>query len=151
MKIAVVGGETSTLREQLMVRLSEGKEIRRVGIPSGENSAIEAERMYSSADIFLLVFSLDNPSSFSAIRDIIWPKISNSYRDVPVIVVGLDSGKFVSSAVTSKQINEFCKVCLAPYLKCNPEDQQQVDKVLETALLKAITFLDPAPIQRLDR
>ena len=96
---------------------------------------------YRDTDIFLLCFSVVEPSSFKNLQSRWLPEIQHHSSDALIILIGLkcDLRSDDKECVTKEQIEEYRKTCGAPaYVETSALKKINVEKAFETAITFSI-------------
>ena len=98
------------------------------------------ELSYEQANVFLLCFSLANPSSFQSIEDKWHREIKSNGANLPIILVGTKHDKLVESVSKESTVEDHKAVSLseklgyAKYLTCSAKEGTNVKKVFDSAI-----------------
>jgi len=101
---------------------------------------------YPGTDCFILCFALNNPESFTNVKEKWMPEIREHCPGVPVVLVGtkLDlrtetNAKECISTETGKQLAK--EIGAAAYIECSARTQQNLKTVFETVIKVVVDIL----------
>ena len=104
-------------------------------------------QFYSTADVFVIIYSIASPSSFTNVIAQWFPELNKHCPNTPIILVGLDpqlridattilalSEKGLAPVSKESAINLKQQIQAAAYLECNLEDRKELDNVIAEAV-----------------
>ncbi len=107
---------------------------------------------YPQTDVFLICFSLSNPSSFENVRTKWYPEVSHHAPNVPIILVGtkLDlrddraaleelQGKRLSPITYTQGVQMAKEIHAVKYLECSALSQKGLKQVFDEAIRAVIS------------
>lgn len=111
--------------------------------------------IYSDTDVFILLFSLNNPFSLSRIESIFYCDIQQGYPNVPCILVGTQKGlrdeyyqkegenssNLCDQVVSTEQGIEIKeKISAKEYIECDVSTLYNIDSVFKAAIKAALNI-----------
>jgi Ras-related C3 botulinum toxin substrate 1 len=105
---------------------------------------------YPMTDVFLVCFSVTNPSSFRNAADVWIPEVTHYCPSVPIVLCGTKADSRTDdvalkrltdrqqSPVTEAEARRFADSMRVPYVECSALTQQGVKQVFDTAIRQTV-------------